>query len=100
MKTQYPLFSKVALAEDFPRYNLKRGDMATIVEYYPMPAGEEDGYSLEGLNVPGVTIEVAESQIMPISQWHQEEAILAKLRRLPSAKLQQLDKYLDVLLQA
>lgn len=68
MKMKYPLFSQVALAQDLPQYNLKRGDMATIVEYYPMPEGEEDGYSLEGFNLPQVTIEVAASQIIPIVQ--------------------------------
>jgi hypothetical protein len=67
MKTRYPLFAQVALAEDLQRYHLKRGDIGTIVEHYPMPEGEEDGYSLEGFHVPGITIEVAESQIMPIS---------------------------------
>lgn len=69
MKAPYPLFSQVALAEDFPEYRLKRGTVATIVEHYPMPEGQEDGYSLEGLDVPNVTLEVAASQIMPLSQW-------------------------------
>ncbi|WP_414859150.1 DUF4926 domain-containing protein [Nostoc sp. KVJ3] len=35
-----PLFSQVALAQDLPEYNLKRGSVATIVEHYPMPEGE------------------------------------------------------------
>jgi hypothetical protein len=96
---QYPLFSQVALTEDLEEHNLKRGDIATIVEHYPMPEGEDDGYSLEGFNVPGVTVEVAASQIIPVSQWHQEDAILTKLRQLSSGKLQQLEDYLDTLLQ-
>ena len=37
--------------------------MATVVEYYPME-NEEDGYSLEGFDVPYVTLEVPESKIM------------------------------------
>ncbi len=28
MKVQYPLFSQVALAQDLPEYNLKRGNVA------------------------------------------------------------------------
>jgi hypothetical protein len=32
-----------------------------------MPKGEEDGYSLEGFDVPHVTLEVAASQIIPIA---------------------------------
>lgn len=99
MKIQYPLFSQVALAEDLPKYNLKRGDTAIIVEHYPMPEGEEDGYSLEGFDLPQVTIEVAASQIMPIAQLQQEEIILVKLRQLSEARLLQLEDYLDFLLQ-
>jgi len=64
MKVTYPLFSQVALVKDLPEHHLKRGDVATIVEHYPMPEGEDDGYSLEGFDVPNVTIEVASSQIV------------------------------------
>jgi Domain of unknown function (DUF4926) len=69
MKLQHSLFAQVALAQDIPEHHLKRGAVATIVEHYPMPDGEEDGYSLEGFDLPNVTLEVAESQIMPIGQW-------------------------------
>ncbi|MGG6270123.1 DUF4926 domain-containing protein [Leptolyngbya sp. AN03gr2] len=99
MKTTYPLFSQVALTQDIQELNLKRGDIATIVEHYPMDEGQEDGYSLEGFDLPQVTIEVAASQIMPVEQWQQEEAILAKLRQLSQARLVQIEEYLDFLLQ-
>jgi Domain of unknown function (DUF4926) len=99
MKAQYPLFSQVVLAKDLPEHHLKRGDIATIVEHYPMREGEEDGYSLEGFNISNVTIEVAASQIISITPWQQEEIILAKLRRLSKTKLFQLEEYLDFLLQ-
>lgn len=99
MKVKYPLFSQVALAEDLPEYNLKRGDIGTIVEHYSMPEGEEDGYSLEGFDVPNVTIEVAASQIIPVHQLQQEQIILAKLRQLSKTRLLQLENYLDFLLQ-
>lgn len=68
MRTQYPLFSQVALTENLPEHHLKRGDIATVVEHYPMPDEEEDGYSLEGFGVPNVTVEVADSQIISVSQ--------------------------------
>ncbi|MFB2922414.1 DUF4926 domain-containing protein [Aerosakkonema funiforme] len=63
---QFNLFTQVALREDIPKYGLKKGDIATIVEHYPMPEGEEDGYSLEGFDVETITVEVAESQIEPV----------------------------------
>ncbi|MFH7245236.1 MAG: DUF4926 domain-containing protein [Spirulina sp.] len=72
MKTYYPLFSKVSLAEDLPEHHLKRGDVGTIVEHYPMPDDEEDGYSLEGFGVPNITIEVSVSQIISVKQWQLE----------------------------
>ncbi len=96
MKQQYPLFSQVALTEDLPEYQLKRGDIATIVEYYPMD-NQEDGYSLEGFDVPHITIEVAASQIIPVSQYW-EEAILDKLRQLSQTRQRQLEEYLEFLL--
>ncbi|MEB3294981.1 MAG: hypothetical protein VKJ24_17630 [Synechococcales bacterium] len=46
-----------------------------------------------------ITIEVAASQIIPVSQWQQEEEILAKLRQLSQTRLLQLEEYLDFLLQ-
>ncbi|ASC71680.1 hypothetical protein XM38_026340 [Halomicronema hongdechloris C2206] len=99
MKVTYPLFTQVALTEDLPEHHLKRGDMATIVEHYPMPTGEEDGYSLEGFDVPNITVEVSASQIMPIKQWQHESEILVKLRRLSQLRQRQLEEYLDFLLQ-
>lgn len=99
MKVTYPLFSQVALAEDLPEYRLQRGDTATVVEHYPRPEGEEDGYSLEGFDVPNVTVEVTASQIVPLSQWQQEAAILAKLRQLSHTRQLQLEEYLDFLVQ-
>lgn len=99
MTTQYPLFSQVALATDLPEHHLKRGDVATVVEHYPMPEGGEDGYSLEGLDVPDVTVEVAASQIMPLSQWQQEQSMLEKLRQLSIEKRSLLNDFIDFLLQ-
>ena len=59
------LYTEVALTQDLPEYRLKKGDTAMIIEHYPMPEGQEDGYSLEGCDIPipGITVEVRESQI-------------------------------------
>jgi hypothetical protein len=54
---KYKLFGEVALKKDIPEKNLKRGDVATIVEYHPIP-DSEDGYSLEVFNALGDTIAV------------------------------------------
>ena len=66
---KYALFSQVALAEDLPNYGLKKGMVATVVEHYSASEGSiEDGYSLEGFDVPHVTVEVPESMLMPLAQ--------------------------------
>jgi hypothetical protein len=53
----YQLFEEVILLEDVVEKGLLKGDVATIVEYHPLPNGE-DGYSLEAFNVLGDTIAV------------------------------------------
>jgi hypothetical protein len=63
------MFSRIALAEDLPEENLRRGDIAVVVEYYEGRAGQEPGYELEVFNAIGETIAVvtvSESQIEPL----------------------------------
>ncbi len=69
------LYTRVALKVDFPEHGLKKGDTAYVIEHYSMPEGEEDGYSLEGFGIPipGVTVEVKESQICPVTQKQETE---------------------------
>ncbi len=98
MKPKFPLFSEVVLLQDTPIYNLKRGSVATVVEHYDMGELVQNGYSLEGLNVPNVTVEVAESQIISIEQWQKEMEILEKLHQLSVVKLVHLESYIEKLL--
>ena len=59
------LFEEVVLRQDIPEKKLRKGDVATIVEYHPVSVGE-DGYCLEIFNALGDTIAVvtvAESAI-------------------------------------
>ncbi len=63
---KYPLYSRIVLAKDIPAENLKRGDLATIVEYYEGRPEQEPGYELEVFNAVGdsvAVVSVAESQI-------------------------------------
>ncbi len=98
MKAKFPLFSEVVLVQDLPMYNLKRGKVATVIEHYSMPDSVEDGYSLEGLNVPNITVEVSASQITSLQQWQKEMEILEKLHQLSVAKLIHLEAYIEELL--
>jgi hypothetical protein len=67
---KYKLFEEIVLNKDIPSKKLKKGDLATIVEYHPVTNGE-DGYSLEIFNVFGDTIAVItvpESAIEPLTK--------------------------------
>jgi len=67
---KFELFSRVALKTDVPEDGLRRGDVATIVEYHEGRPGQEPGYSLEVFNAVGDTVAVItlrESQIESLS---------------------------------
>jgi len=69
------LYQRVALAVDEPMLNLKRGDVATLVDYAPHPSGGEDGYVLEVFNALGESIAVvavAQSHVEPL---HADEVL-------------------------
>jgi len=58
---KFKLFEQVALAKDIPEENLRRGDLATIVDSHPANGGEV-GYSIEVFNAVGDTIAVTSVQ--------------------------------------
>ena len=63
---KFEMFSRVVLKTDVPENGLRRGDLATIVEYHEGLPGQEPGYSLEVFNAVGDTVAVialGESQI-------------------------------------
>lgn len=67
---KFEMFSRVALKTDVSENGLRRGDVATIVEYHQGRPGQEPGYSLEVFNAVGETVAVItlrESQIEPLS---------------------------------
>ncbi len=52
------LYERVSLNKDFPEYNLKKGDIATLVDTVPHPKGGEEGYVLEVFNALGESLNV------------------------------------------
>ncbi len=65
---KFPLYSRVALAIDVPADGIRRGDLATVVEYHASPAsGMEAGYSVEVFNAVGGTVAV-----LTVSESHLE----------------------------
>jgi Domain of unknown function (DUF4926) len=58
---KFELYKKVALAVDLPAYNLKKGDIATVVDYLVAEDTGEAGYALEVFNALGETIDVIDA---------------------------------------
>jgi hypothetical protein len=52
------LYTEVALARDIPDSPLKKGDIATLIDFVNHPAGGEEGAILEVFNVLGESIDV------------------------------------------
>lgn len=55
---QLELYKEVALLSDIPEENLKKGDVAVLVDLVAHPAGGEDGAVLELFNAIGESISV------------------------------------------
>jgi len=67
---KYKMFSRVSLRANLPKHHLRRGDVATIVEYHRGRREQEPGYTLEVFNAVGDTVDVVtvrESQIEPLT---------------------------------
>lgn len=52
------LYKEVALVRDVPEEGLRVGDVATLIDYVPHPAGGEEGAVLELFNAVGDSIAV------------------------------------------
>lgn len=61
---QLELYKEVALTKDIPTENLRKGDVATLVDIVPHPADGEDGAVLELFNAIGESIAVT---VVPLS---------------------------------
>jgi hypothetical protein len=53
-----PLYQRVALRRDFLEHDLKKGDVAVLVDYVSHPGDGEEGYILEVFNALGDSIAV------------------------------------------
>ena len=56
--TEFELYQYVSLGVDVPKYNLKRGDIAMLIDYVKHPSGGEDGYVVEVFSAVGNSIAV------------------------------------------
>ena len=82
---KYPLFTRVALADDLPKENLRRGDLATIVEYYEGSSDQEPGYELEVFNAVGDTFAVVTARESQIESLRNDELLSVRAQKLAIA---------------
>jgi len=64
------LYNEAALRSDLPAYGLKAGDVGTVVEILPHPAGGPRGIILEVFSALGHTLAVVtvpETQVEPLT---------------------------------
>ena len=73
------MFSRVVLKTDVPENGLRRGDLATIVEYHEGLPGQEPGYSLEVFNAVGDTVAVIALGESEIESLREDEILCARV---------------------
>jgi hypothetical protein len=73
------LYQRVALLRDVPEHRLKKGDVATLVDYVPHPSGGEDGYVLEVFNAIGESIAVIAVPMSAVVPLRSDEILSVRL---------------------
>jgi hypothetical protein len=68
-----PLYTLVSLCIDLPKYELRVGDVATIVEHLEGNADLPPGYVCEATNAIGETIAVFSVRAEQVSPLHRNE---------------------------
>ena len=72
------LFQEVALTQNFPQYQLKSGDIATLLDFVPHPEGKEEGCILEVFNALGESITVVTVPISGITALRSDEILTVR----------------------
>lgn len=78
-----PLYQRVALKRDVPEHNLRRGDVAVLVDYVAHPEMGEQGCVLEVFNALGESIAVVAVSESDIEGLRADEVLA--VRTLPKA---------------
>jgi len=81
---KFELFREVALTCDLPEYQLKAGDVATLVDFVPHPSGGEEGCVLEVFNAIGESIAVIIAPISAVEALSANEVLTVRSLALAS----------------
>ncbi len=77
------LYQDVALTRDLPEYRLRAGDIVTVVDFIPHPAGGEEGCVLEVFNAVGESLSVITAPISAVEALRSDEILT--VRSFPKA---------------
>jgi Domain of unknown function (DUF4926) len=72
------LYDRVALARDLAEHGLKQGDVATLVDTVPHPAGGPNGLVLEVANALGEPIQTVVVTSEDVSPLHSNEVLTVR----------------------
>jgi Domain of unknown function (DUF4926) len=72
------LYERVALTRDLNEHSLKRGDVATLVDKVPHPAGGPDGLVLEVTNALGDSLQVVIVNVDDIEPLSADEVLAVR----------------------
>lgn len=72
------LFQSVALTRDLPEHQLRRGDVAVLIDRVPHPTGAEPGCLLEIFNAVGQSISVIAVPLDHIEALREDEILAVR----------------------
>jgi hypothetical protein len=72
------LYQRVALKRDFPEHELRRGDVAVLIDYVQHPQGGEKGCVLEVFNALGESIGVVAVPESGIEELRADEVLAVR----------------------
>ena len=75
----FDLYQRVSLNCDFPEHHLKKGDVATLIDYVPHPSNGEQGSVLEIFSATGESIAVVIVPISTIKPLRNDEILSVRL---------------------
>jgi putative heme iron utilization protein len=78
MVMNWPLYQRVALNRDLPEHGLKRGDVATLVDYVSHPEAGEQSCVLEVFNALGESVAVVVVRESEIEDLHAGEVLTVR----------------------
>ena len=72
------LYREVALTRDLPDYDLKAGDIATLIDFVSHPSGGEAGCVLEVFNAVGESLAVIAAPISAVEVLRPDEILAVR----------------------